>query len=51
MHDRKIVAILSTFSEANLTVRMLYGDDVYSVQEVTETPVDLGWFSHVQPVV
>lgn len=51
MHDKKIVATLSTFAEANLTGRMLYGDSVYSVQEVTETPVDLGWFSHVQPVV
>ena len=50
MHDRKIVATLPTFAEANHTGRMLYGDDVYSVQEVTETPVDLGWFSHVQPV-
>ena len=47
LRDEKIVAFFSNIRDAVHHGQRNYEDGLYSVQEVTDTAVDLGWFSHV----
>jgi hypothetical protein len=50
MRQGKIVEFFDTARDAHVAGRELFKEDgLYSVQEVTETPVDLGFFSHAVP--
>jgi len=46
MHDGEIIEFFDTARDAYLTGQQLYSDHLFSVQEVIDTPVDLGFFSH-----
>lgn len=46
MRNKKQVRIFDTFRDAILYAEDAYEDGLYSVQEITQRPVDLGWFSH-----
>jgi len=47
MRDGQIVEFFDTARDAYVTGQRLFEQDkLFSVQEVTETPVDLGFFSH-----
>jgi hypothetical protein len=45
MKDGKAVGFYSTLEDAYMTANQFYRDQPFSVQRVTETPVDLGFFS------
>ena len=45
LRDEKIIALYDTSRDADLTGAMLFKDDLYSIQKVTQTPVNLGIFS------
>jgi hypothetical protein len=49
MRDGQIVDFFDTARDADTAARKLYPDHVYSVQEVVDTAVDLGFFSHAVP--
>ena len=49
MHDREIIEQFDTARDAYIAGQQLFTDGLFSVQEVTETPVDLGFFSHAMP--
>jgi len=50
MRDRKIIEFFDTARDAYVTGQKLFASDrLFSVQEVIETPVDLGFFSHALP--
>jgi len=46
LHDGELTAVFDTARDAHLAGVKLYPNARYSVQEVTDRPVDLGWFSH-----
>ena len=47
MRDGKVVEFFDTARDAHVAGRELFKQDgLYSVQEVVDTPVDLGFFSH-----
>jgi hypothetical protein len=46
MKDGVAVGFYSTLEDAYMTANQFYKDEPFSVQKVTETPVDLGFFSH-----
>lgn len=46
MHDGEVVEFFDTARDAFITGQKLYSDNLFSVQEVVEIPVDLGYFSH-----
>jgi hypothetical protein len=46
MKDGAAVGFYSTLEDVYMTANQFYKDQVFSVQRVTETPVDLGFFSH-----
>jgi len=46
LHHRSIVDFFNDVGEAYLAGRTKFPDDVFSIQEVTDEPVDLGIFSH-----
>ncbi len=50
MRDKKVVAIYSTAQDAVQTGRIFYDDGLYSVQKITDVPIDLGFFPHVVPL-
>ena len=45
MHNKEIVSYYSTWEDARTTGEKFFSG-VYSVQEVTDQPEDLGFFSH-----
>lgn len=47
MHAREIISIVDTPGEAYNIGRARFGDGVFSIQEITDEPIDLGFFSHV----
>ena len=47
MHSREIVGIYDTVRDAVQTGEIMYKDGMYSVQEVTDEAVDLGFQSRV----
>jgi len=46
MRNRKIVEFFDTARDAMVYAAKTFPDNIFSVQEVTDKPVDLGWFSH-----
>lgn len=46
IRHQKIVAIYSTVEDAVQTGQSFYDDGLFSVQKITSTPIDLGFFSH-----
>ena len=46
MRDAKIVQFYDTPRDAVLVGQQNYSDGKFSVQEVTDTPIDLGFFSN-----
>jgi hypothetical protein len=49
LHDAKIVEYFDTAADAYRAGQQLFPDRTFSIQEVTDTPVDLGFFSHALP--
>jgi hypothetical protein len=49
MHDREIIEFFDTARDAYIAGQKIFPDGIFSVQEVTETPADLGFFSHALP--
>jgi hypothetical protein len=49
MKDGIAVGFYSTLEDAYMTATHFYRDQPFSVQKVTVTPVDLGFFSHAVP--
>ena len=47
MRDGEIVGYFSTPREALLAAAEQFPDDIFSIQEVTDEPIDLGFWSHV----
>ncbi|HEX8387387.1 MAG TPA: hypothetical protein VF636_00095 [Sphingomonas sp.] len=47
MRDREIVGFFASAGDAYRAGLARYSDRVFSIQEVTDEPVDLGLFSHV----
>ena len=46
LRDEQIIDFFGTAQEAAAYAQSSFDDEMYSVQEVTDTAVDLGWFSH-----
>lgn len=49
LRDRKIVEIFDTARDAYICGTKMFADERFSIQEVTDVPVDLGIFSHAVP--
>jgi hypothetical protein len=49
MRDGEVSEFFDTPGDAYLAGQKLYADGRFSVQEVTDAPVDLGFFSHAVP--
>jgi hypothetical protein len=49
MHDGEIVGYYDTSRDAVVAGEAIYPDGLFSVQQVTEKPVDLGYYSHAVP--
>jgi hypothetical protein len=47
MHDGQVVDFFPKPGDALRAGKTRFGDDVFSIQEVTDEPIDLGFFSHV----
>ncbi|MEO5640253.1 MAG: hypothetical protein ABIQ98_00625 [Sphingomicrobium sp.] len=47
MRDGKIVEFYDTPGEANRAGVQMFADQIFSIQEVTDEPMDLGLWSHV----
>jgi hypothetical protein len=47
MRDERIVGYFSTAHDALVAADRLFPDQIYSIQEVTDQPLDLGFWSHV----
>ena len=51
MRDEKIVNYFTTPIDAGAAAELLYPDGLFSIQHVTDAPLDLGYFSYAIPVV
>ena len=49
LRNAQLEAIFDTARDAQLAGGKLYADGLFSVQEVRDRAVDLGWFSHAVP--
>jgi hypothetical protein len=47
MRDREIIAYFASPGDAYRTGLDRFSDTLFSIQEVTEEPIDLGFLSHV----
>lgn len=47
MRDREVVGYFDKPGEAYRTAMARYPDGIFSLQEVTDEPIDLGFWSHV----
>lgn len=47
MRDGKVVGFYCTPREALEAATAKYADGIFSIQEVTDEPIDLGFWSHV----
>ena len=47
MHDGRVESFFLTWQDAYNTGNLLFKDRVFSIQRVTKTPADLGFFSRV----
>lgn len=48
MRDGAVVEIFDKPGDANVDGLRRYPDEIFSIQEVTDEPIDLGFWSHVQ---
>ena len=46
LKDGEAVGFYSTLEDAYMTANKFFADQPFSVQKVTDIPVDLGFFSH-----
>ena len=46
MRDGKVIACFDTDRDAVEAGRAMFADRRFSIQEITDVPVDLGYFSH-----
>ena len=44
--DGEVIGYYSTLEDAHVTANRFFSDQPFSVQKVTDIPVDLGYFSH-----
>jgi len=49
MRDGEVVDFFDTIRDAYVAGQKLYGVGGFSIQEVTDLPVDLGYFSYALP--
>jgi hypothetical protein len=49
MRDGHVVAFFDTPREALKAAAERFSDGIFSIQEVTDEPIDLGFWSHVAP--
>ena len=49
MRKGEIVEFFDTARDAYVAGQKLYSDEIFSVQEVIDSPADLGFFSHAMP--
>jgi len=47
MRDGEIVGFYEKPGDANRAGVEMFADEIYSIQEVTDEPIDLGFWSHV----
>lgn len=47
MRDGEVIAFFVKPGEAIDAARARYPDEIFSLQEVTDEPIDLGFYSHV----
>ena len=47
MRDGEVVGFFGTPGDANRAGMARFVDGIYSIQEVTDEPIDLGFWSHV----
>ncbi len=50
MKDGKIRGYFSTFEDASTAAAQFINDDIFSVQQVSNTTIDLGFFNYAIPV-
>lgn len=50
MKDGKILGYYSTAEDAAVAAQTFISDGVFSVQEVTDSPINLGYFTYAVPV-
>ena len=50
LRDRKIVGYYDTVADTVGVANKLYSDGLFSIQQVTNIPVDLGYYSHAGDV-
>ncbi len=48
MHDRKLVDLFDSAGEALAAGRRTFDDDLFSVQKVEESAINLGFFSYAR---
>ncbi|HEY4114700.1 MAG TPA: hypothetical protein VGM17_11640 [Rhizomicrobium sp.] len=46
LRHREVVGLYDTASDAQTAGRQLYGDELFSIQKVSDEPLKLGIFSH-----
>jgi hypothetical protein len=46
MRDEAVISYYTTMMDAYVTGAAFYKDGKFSIQKVTDTPIDLGFFSH-----
>ena len=46
MRDEAIIEVFDTARDAFVAGQKLFADNLFSVQEIVETPIDLGFYSH-----
>lgn len=50
MRDGSVVEFFDTSADAYRAGQKLYPDQRFSIQEVVDSPIDLGFFSHALPL-
>ena len=49
MRDGEIIEFFDTARDAYVAGQKILSDSVFSIQEIVETPIDLGFFSYAVP--
>ena len=50
MKGGKIISYFSTAQDARTTAELLFNDGLYSIQLVTDTAINLGFFTNAVPI-
>lgn len=50
LRHNKVIEVYQTLIEAVNAGNTQFADEVFSIQEVTDTALDLGFFSHAHPI-